>query len=145
LDRETLVALLGERDDLDRHQAESIVGKVESAIAAITSRFGGGDENGHEDELEHVEAVEVGVSDDYGYARQVSRDEADGEDAERSPAARAKASLRSYLDGLDRPELRYDVLRRDLRRILDDPRASGEVLSARMHALSTDSLRALVG
>lgn len=54
------------------------------------------------------------------------------------------ARLRNYLNSLDRPELNYDGIKRDIRRLFDDPPAGFEALRRRLSACDRDTLVAII-
>ncbi|MEC4805727.1 MAG: MFS transporter [Jaaginema sp. PMC 1079.18] len=54
-------------------------------------------------------------------------------------------ALRQYFDSLERPELNYDGIKRDLQTLFDDPEAGFEALRERFGAMDRDTLVALVG
>jgi hypothetical protein len=53
-------------------------------------------------------------------------------------------ALRGYFNGLERPELNYDGIKRDLRTLFDDPEAGFEALRERFGAMDRDTLVALI-
>jgi hypothetical protein len=54
------------------------------------------------------------------------------------------ARIRSYLNGLERPELNYDGIRQDLRTVLDDPQAGFDALRSRLGQFDRGTLVALL-
>ncbi|MEA5571976.1 MFS transporter [Calothrix sp. UHCC 0171] len=54
------------------------------------------------------------------------------------------ARIRNYLNSLDRPELNYDSIRRDVRQLLDDPQAGFDALRDRLHSFNRDTLVAIM-
>ena len=52
--------------------------------------------------------------------------------------------IRRYLNGLERPELNYEGIRRDLRQLMDDPQAGFESLRDRLGQFDRDTLVALM-
>jgi nucleoid DNA-binding protein len=54
------------------------------------------------------------------------------------------ARIRNYLNSLDRPELNYDNIQRDLRTLLDDPQAGFEALRNRLSQFDRGTLVALL-
>jgi hypothetical protein len=54
------------------------------------------------------------------------------------------ARLRNYLNSLERPELNYDGIKRDIRRLFDDPQAGFEALRHRLSACDRDTLVAII-
>ncbi|GET43485.1 MFS transporter [Microseira wollei] len=54
------------------------------------------------------------------------------------------ARIRNYLNSLDRPELNYDGIKRDVRRVLEDPQAGFDALRHRLSEFNRDTLVALL-
>lgn len=54
------------------------------------------------------------------------------------------ATIRNYLNSLDRPELNYDGITRDLRQLFDDPQAGFDALRDRLSSFNRDTLVALL-
>jgi nucleoid DNA-binding protein len=54
------------------------------------------------------------------------------------------ARIRNYLNSLDRPELNYDSIKRDVRKLFNDPQAGFEALRDRLGSFNRDTLVALV-
>lgn len=57
---------------------------------------------------------------------------------------RAAARLREYLNGLNRPELRYEGLQDDLQRLFQEPAAGAEALLRRAQSLDRKTVKALL-
>ncbi len=53
-------------------------------------------------------------------------------------------SIRNYLNSLDRPELNYDGIKRDVRTFFEDPHAGFEALRDRLSAFDRDTLVAIL-
>lgn len=54
------------------------------------------------------------------------------------------AKIRAYLNGLNRPELNYEGVKRDVRTLLDDPQAGTEALRERLARFDRETLVAVV-
>jgi hypothetical protein len=54
------------------------------------------------------------------------------------------AKIRNYLNGLERPELNYDGIKADVRKLFDDPQAGFEALRDRLSQFDRDTLVALM-
>jgi hypothetical protein len=54
------------------------------------------------------------------------------------------ATIRNYLNSLDRPELNYDGITHDLRQLFDDPQAGFDALRDRLSSFNRDTLVALL-
>ncbi|MEL6402624.1 MAG: MFS transporter [Cyanobacteria bacterium J06626_4] len=57
---------------------------------------------------------------------------------------RLLARVRAYLNSLERPELNYDGIRRDLRTLFDDPQAGFDALQQRLARCDRDTLVAIM-
>ncbi|BAZ12172.1 hypothetical protein NIES4071_40000 [Calothrix sp. NIES-4071] len=54
------------------------------------------------------------------------------------------AQIRNYLNSLDRPELNYDSIKRDVRKLFDDPQAGFDALKDRLQSFDRDTLVAVL-
>jgi hypothetical protein len=54
------------------------------------------------------------------------------------------ARIRNYLNSLDRPELNYDSIKRDVRTLFDDPQAGFEALRDRLGSFNRDTIVAIL-
>ncbi|BAZ32126.1 hypothetical protein NIES4074_46280 [Cylindrospermum sp. NIES-4074] len=54
------------------------------------------------------------------------------------------ARIRNYLNSLDRPELNYDSVKRDVRQLFEDPQAGFEALRDRLSSFDRDTLVAVL-
>ncbi|MBD2181645.1 MFS transporter [Aerosakkonema funiforme] len=54
------------------------------------------------------------------------------------------AQIRNYLNSLDRPELNYDGIKRDVRQLFDDPQAGFDALRYRLSQFNRDTLVAIL-
>ncbi len=54
------------------------------------------------------------------------------------------ARIRNYLNSLDRPELNYDGIKRDVRKLFDDPQAGFDALRDRLSSFDRDTLVAVL-
>ena len=52
--------------------------------------------------------------------------------------------IRSYLNALDRPELNYDGIKRDVRQLFDDPQAGFDAMRVRLSSFNRDTLVAVM-
>jgi hypothetical protein len=108
IDRDTVVALLAQRPDMTREEAEAAVDRVLSVRDQIVEQIKG--------VQERVKALVLGVL----------------------------GRIRTYLNSLDRPELNYESIQRDVRRLFDDPQAGFEALRMRLSQFDRDTLVAVV-
>lgn len=107
-DRDTLVAFLSQRQDID----EKDVNRIIDEIMVVRERF-----------LERLQGMQRGV--------------------QRAIEA-LFARIRDYLNSLERPELNYEGIRDDLRRLFDDPGAGFVALRDRFSHIDRDTLVALL-
>lgn len=108
IDRDTLVALLAQRQDMSREEAEATVDRV----LAVRDQA-----------LDQVRAVQEQV---------------------KSVVTGILDRIRRYLNSLDRPELNYEGIQRDVRRLFDDPQAGFEALRGRLSQFDRDTLVAVL-
>jgi hypothetical protein len=54
------------------------------------------------------------------------------------------AQIRNYLNSLDRPELNYDGIKRDVRQLFDDPQAGFDALRDRLQSFNRETLVAVM-
>ncbi|MBF2066385.1 MAG: MFS transporter [Calothrix sp. C42_A2020_038] len=54
------------------------------------------------------------------------------------------AKIRNYLNSLDRPELNYDGIKRDVRKLFDDPQAGFDALKDRLQSFNRETLVAVL-
>lgn len=54
------------------------------------------------------------------------------------------ARIRNYLNSLDRPELNYDGIKRDVRKLFDDPQAGFDAMRDRLSQFNRDTLVAII-
>lgn len=106
--RETLVALLSQRDDI----SEGDVNRIIDQILVSRDRV-----------IQQLQAVQ---------------------DRVQSAVDRLLAKIRSYLNGLERPELNYDSIQGDLRTLFDDPQAGFDGLRDRFSQVDRNTLVALL-
>jgi hypothetical protein len=107
-DRQTLVALLSQRNDL----SEEDINRVIDQILAVRDRT-----------LAQLQNAQ----------RQMQ-----------AATERLLAKIRAYLNRLQRPELNYEGIAEDLRRMFDDPRAGFEALRARLTHFDRNTLVAIL-
>jgi nucleoid DNA-binding protein len=53
-------------------------------------------------------------------------------------------SIRNYLNSLERPELNYDGIKRDVRQMFDDPQAGFEAMRDRLSSFNRETLVAIM-
>jgi ElaB/YqjD/DUF883 family membrane-anchored ribosome-binding protein len=107
-DRDTLVALLSQREDISSEEANKIADQIESVRNQI---------------VEQVQMVQ---------------------DKLQSTIDGVFAKIRDYLNSLDRPELNYEGIKRDFRKVFDDPQAGFDAIKERLGEFDRGTLVALL-
>jgi ElaB/YqjD/DUF883 family membrane-anchored ribosome-binding protein len=107
-DRDTLVALLSQREDISQEEANRIADQIESVRNQI---------------VEQVQMVQ---------------------DKLQSAIDGIFAKIRDYLNSLDRPELNYEGIKRDFRKVFDDPQAGFDAIKERLGEFDRGTLVALL-
>ena len=107
-DRDTLVALLSQREDISQEEANKIADQIESVRNQI---------------VEQVQMVQ---------------------DKLQSAIDGIFAKIRDYLNSLDRPELNYEGIKRDFRKVFDDPQAGFDAIKERLGEFDRGTLVALL-
>jgi gas vesicle protein len=108
LDRDTLVALLSQREDISSEEANRIADQIESVRNQI---------------VEQVQMVQEKLQ---------------------SAIDGIFAKIRDYLNSLDRPELNYEGIKRDFRKVFDDPQAGFDAIKERLGEFDRGTLVALL-
>jgi hypothetical protein len=112
IDRDTLVALLSQREDMSEEDANRIVDQVTQQVSSIRDQV-----------TQQAQAVK---------------------DQVQLTANQASESVRNYLNALDRPELNYESIQRDIRKLFDDPEVGLEALRDRLGQFDRNTLVALL-
>jgi nucleoid DNA-binding protein len=107
-DRDTLVSLLSQREDISEEEANRIADNVES----VRHQF-----------VEQAQAVQRRMQ---------------------SAIDGVFGKIRNYLNSLDRPELNYEGIKRDFRKVFDDPEAGFDALRERLSQFDRDTLVAVM-
>lgn len=108
IDRDTLVALLSQRQDMTPQEAEATVDRVLGVRDQVMEQIRG--------VQEQVKSVVLGIL----------------------------GRIRRYLNSLERPELNYEGIQRDVRKLFDDPQAGFDALRMRLSDFDRDTLVAVV-
>ncbi|MGB3208523.1 MAG: MFS transporter [Crinalium sp.] len=108
IDRDTVIKLVSQRQDISEAEASRIVDQVLS----VREQF-----------VEQIRAVQRRV-----------------QDAINSVFDR----IRNYLNDLERPELNYDGIKQDVRKLFDDPQAGFDALRDRLGHFNRDTLVAIM-
>jgi hypothetical protein len=122
IDRSTIKALLANQG-MGSDRAEQYLSKAERVINKIRSRVG---EVKHQ---AHNAAEDQRVS---------TQQRATGQQKD------TEMKIREWFNRMDRPELKYERLKLDGQRMLDDPKAAPRILKKRLQKLDRDSLVTLV-
>ncbi|MBD2129144.1 MFS transporter [Microcoleus sp. ZQ-A2] len=107
-DRDTLVSLLSQREDISEEEANRIADNIES----VRHQF-----------VEQAQAIQHQMQ---------------------SVIDGVFGKIRHYLNSLDRPELNYEGIKRDFRKVFDDPEAGFDALRDRLSQFDRDTLVAVI-
>jgi hypothetical protein len=129
-DHPTIVSIVSKKANMSKEQASQVVNRVESVLESIKEKANTASEK-----------VEGAIQSAQGQAAQAAG--AGGNGGSFKSALEEK--VRSYFNSLQRPELDYDQIKHDFEQMFHDPKASPEVLKARLKSLDRGSLVALVG
>ena len=133
MDRSTLVALLEQNKNIKHDQAEQVVGYVEKAIDYVANK---------------ASDVQSKAQEQKDSAQQTATAQTNGAGAQAKraaqPSPQSQQKVKTYLDGLGRPELQYDSLKRDLEKIMHDPKHSPEVIKNRLSKFDRETVVALL-
>jgi hypothetical protein len=102
IDRNSVVAALAQRDDMDEQRADEVVSHVEKALNFIRERIGGARQRGQEARVGMGEKARGGT----GLAASVGQE--------------VEARVEGYLASLQRPELDYNSIKSDVETIFHD-------------------------
>ncbi|MEP0912245.1 MFS transporter [Leptolyngbya sp. GB1-A1] len=108
-DRSTLIALMSQRQDISREEAERIVDQVNSTLMQF---------------LDQIRQVQYRIQ---------------------SVIDNILDRIRSYLNSLDRPELNYEGIKRDVLQLFDDPQAGFDALRDRLSHFDRGTMMAILG
>nr|WP_290226019.1 MFS transporter [Trichocoleus desertorum] len=108
VDRETIVALLSEREDISEEDANRIVDQVLGQIQSVRD--------------------------------QVTQQAQKVQDRVQSLTSSVTDRVRTYLNALDQPELNYEGIQRDVRKLFDDPEAGFDALRDRLSHFDRETL-----
>lgn len=114
-DRSTLKSLIGNLEGMNEEKTEEYVGKVEKALETIKSK-----------------------------AKEIQNSGTDATPQPMDSQGGVKQAIKQWFDRMDQSELRYDNLEYDVKRILDDPKATPSILKKRLQRMDRESLISLV-
>ena len=129
-DRATWVALLEKDKRMNHDRAETMVGYVEQAINFVAGKV--------DSTQEKAEDAQTTVA-----ARTDEAQKSSGKPTMQT-SAKAERRIKSYLNGLNRPELAYGSLKKDVMKVLDDPKTAPQVLRRRLEKFDRNTLMALL-
>lgn len=133
IDRDTLKAALTAREGIDDAKAERYLGIAEQVLQRIRTRAG----QRHEGANEGTGSLGAGAN------AQATGAAMQG-DTGRHGLARVEEAVARWFDRMNQPELEYERLKWDARRMLDDPKAAPGILKSRLRHMDHDSLVALI-
>lgn len=108
IDRDTMISLLSQRQDISEEEAARIVDQVLS----VRDQF-----------VEQIRSIQRRIQ---------------------STIDGIFAQIRNYLNSLDRPELNYDSIKKDVRQLFDDPQAGFDSLKDRLSHFDRNTLVAIL-
>ncbi|MBD2742789.1 MFS transporter [Coleofasciculus sp. FACHB-1120] len=108
IDRDTMISLLSQRQDISEEEAARIVDQVLS----VRDQF-----------VEQIRSIQRRIQ---------------------STIDGIFAQIRNYLNSLDRPELNYDSIKKDVRQLFDDPQAGFDSLKDRLSHFDRNTLVAIM-
>ena len=130
IDRSTWVALLEKDQRMNHDRAEKVVSYVEQAIDFVAKKT--------DDVKQSAQGVQASVAE----KKDQAQGQANGKAKQLSPQAESR--LQHYFDSLNRPELQYDSLKRDVEKIMNDPKAAPGVIKNRLSRFDRETLMALL-
>ncbi len=116
-DRSTLTSIISGIEGINEEKAEDYVSKAEEALEMIKSNAKKLKSNGTDS------TSQTQTSDSKGGAKQ---------------------AIKQWFDRMDQPELQYDNLKHDAKRIMDDPKTTPSILKKRLQRMDRESLIALM-
>ena len=129
-DRSTWVALLEKDKRMNHDRAETVVSYVEQAINFVAGK---------------VDSAQEKVEEEKGaVAARTNEARAQSGSPTKQTTSKAESRIKSYLDGMERPELQYDSLKQDVLKVLDDPKTAPQVIKRRLEKFDRETLMALL-
>lgn len=126
MDRDTMVALVEQNEKMDHQKAEKVVSYVEKALDFVASK------------TDQATARAKNKS-QQAQSQAAETQESAGSSASQK-ASGLEARLREYLARTDRQEIQYDSLKWDIQKIMNDPKASPEILKNRLQTFDRETL-----
>jgi len=148
LDHDSLVSVLSTRQDITPETAEKIVSQVEQVWESIQQRFhiGQGAEQPQQVAV-NTEENSLVVAGQYPVDVNMGNTQMAGQEMQskqRIPE-QVEETIRETLNGLERPEFNYDLIKRDLKTIMHHPDMAPSILKERLMAYDRESMVALLG
>jgi hypothetical protein len=131
-DHPTIVSIVSKKANMSKEQANQVVNRVESVLESIKEKANTASEK-----------VETTIQSAQDKAAQAGAAGAGGNGGSFKNAIEEK--VRGYFTSLQRPELDYEQIKHDFEQMFHDPKASPEILKARLKSLDRGSLTALIG
>jgi hypothetical protein len=126
IDKDTIVAILSQRKDIDQDRARQIVDNVSSVI----SKFIGGAQERVGQAKEQAGAVS-GKTGEIGEKAHEVR-------------SRIESKIARYLDSLGRPEFDYEGIKYDIEKLFTHPKAGADAIVNRLKSMDRDSIKAII-
>ncbi len=130
MDRSTFVALLEQNKNVSHDQAEKVAGYVEQAMDFVSTKVASA-----KSKTQNAQQTA------YANGNQM---QANANATSADQQAKAQEGLRNYLNRMDRPEVSYDSLHRDLETIMNDPKSSFSVIKNRLSKFDEETVIALL-
>lgn len=137
MERDLRLLLSQPRAGLDQWQ-ERLSQLDRGTLVALISQRDDISEQDANQMVDQIEAVR------YDILRQAKLAKDQVQNTVQSTAQNLVDSLRGYSDALDRPELNYDAIKRDMKTLFNDPGAGFEALTQRLGQFDRDTLTALL-
>ncbi|MBD1918272.1 MULTISPECIES: MFS transporter [Cyanophyceae] len=137
MERDLRLLLSQPREGLEQWQ-ERLAQFDRGTLVALLSQRDDISEQQANQMIDQVEAVR------YDILRQAKLAKDQVQDTVQSTAQNLTDRLRGYLDALDRPELNYDAIKRDMSTLFNDPEAGFEALTQRLGQFDRETLTALL-
>ena len=130
VDRSTWVALLEQNKQMNHDRAEKVVSYVEQAIDYVAGKADSVQAKQQDAQVTAEARTNQATAQSDGKAKQLS--------------GKAEEKMKNYLDGLGRPELQYESLKRDIEKIMNDPKVAPQVIKRRVNQFDRETLMALL-
>jgi hypothetical protein len=122
IDRSTIKAILSS-DGLEEEKAEKYLSKAEEVLTRIKTQ---------------TRETKSGIG------SKVESTKSGAQEHLNERKARAERAIEQWFNRMEQPELEYDLLKNDVERMMDDPKAAPHILRNRLRRLDRESLIALL-